>query len=144
MVLQLFLAFSGPKQWKQIKSERYLWYFFIYIWQHPLWNKKWRYILELQIIFCKNFCTTDSFVDNGFTNFFKKWNKHSFSVLLIKSAIFNIFQICQEILNVWANTLPTRYFNRKSNDFWANAALLRRGKKIFFCVNPFVQKIRNF
>ena len=52
--------------------------------------------------------------------------------MIIKSAIFNIFQICQEILNVWANTLPTRYFNRKSNDFWANAALLRRGKKTFF------------
>ena len=67
-----------------------------------------------------------------FLIFAKNENKHCLSILLIKSAIFNIFQICQEILNVWANTLPTRYFNQKSNDFWANAALLRRGKKNFF------------
>ena len=52
--------------------------------------------------------------------------------MLIKSAIFYFFHICQEILNLWAKELPTRYFKPKSNNFWANAALLKTGKKIFF------------
>ena len=52
--------------------------------------------------------------------------------MLIKSAIFYFFHICQEILNLWAKELPTRYFKPKSNNFWANAALLKTGKKKFF------------